>query len=92
MNAAAWIAIGVAGGLLALTAWAWRELERIEWKNIEQQRLKELADHDAFLRTIGAGPQLVRKPLLTEEQIIHRAIDAERKPSVLTDARKKWTP
>ncbi len=79
MTPAAWITIGFAGGLLALTASAWRELERTEWKNIEDQRRKELANHDARLRTIGIGkPQIVRTPLLTEEQIISRTI--KRKP------------
>ena len=79
MSPAAWIALGVAGGLLALTAWAWHELERIEWKNIQDQRLKEIADHDAWLRTIGGGPQLVRNPPLTEQEIIDRATK-RRKP------------
>jgi protein-S-isoprenylcysteine O-methyltransferase Ste14 len=60
-------------------AWAWRELEREEWKHIQANRRKELADHEAWLRTIGRGPQLLRKPRLTEQQIVNGLHAGERR-------------
>lgn len=57
MNATAWIALGFTGGLIALTAWALRELEKFGWQKIEKQRQQEIRQ---------------RLPRLTVEQIIAR--------------------
>jgi len=72
-----WLCIGLAGAFLALTGWAWRELEAAEYQRLAERRRRELRGWKAFLDA-STGSQrerlneLARRPLLTEADIVER--------------------
>jgi hypothetical protein len=65
----------VAFAVLCLCVWKIWERGEIERKfsAATSSRQKEIADHEAWLRTAGRGPHLVPSHQLTEEQLIQRA-------------------
>jgi hypothetical protein len=66
---------------LALCLHVWRRWERELIDDQARDRMRELREHEARIKTVGYGPpQIVRRsPLLTEEDIVNRA-DARQRP------------